>query len=314
MEYRDAHDLVEPKPAHPLFHILKTLTDGTDVPHDGAGIRCAGKTRRKGYRVVSSWGNTVVHVGLDGRTDVLQDPGASSNSVQYVAEQFGYLFVFRDYSSPSVYQDGKLVKQFDHTYENFTCRGINTTPVAIYYTQASTKEIIKIDKKLTETVVPGTEGTSDFVVLKDERLFWITKSFKASCGDKFKELVPHFKRTKKDSGNMLMACLSNGNVLASFEGEEVIIISPELEIIDSVANPYEKSGSYHMRIARSIREGLDIAFLHVSMAIIGVAVRRNKIYLMKIVSIGHAIYSMSQLLDCWAICGESSFTICKLNL
>ena len=281
---------------------------------DLTGTRCVSRTRREGFDIAMSWGNTVVHVSLDGKTDVLQDPAARHQNVQYLAEQFGYLFVFRDYMPPRVYsQDGGIVKVLKHAFESFTCRGVYPTCRTVFFSQMNTNKIIAVDKDLTETVVPGSEGTSDFVVLKDERLFWITKSFEAHCGGRQKKLKDKLKTPHITDGNCTVAVLSSGNALVSFDAQELAIVSPELEIIDSLVNNFTKNGSYHMRIARTVRLGLDLAFLHVSTDIIGVAVRRNKVHLLKPFKIGHNIYSMSKLLFHWAICGESKFTLLKIN-
>src|SRR3990167_801592 len=96
--------------------------------------------------------------------------------VQFVVESFGHLFVFSDYSYPRVYKDRLLVKEINQQYENFTSKGVLASEKLVYFTCAGEKLIYKIDEDLNHAPVPGTEGTSDFVVLKDERLFWITKS------------------------------------------------------------------------------------------------------------------------------------------
>ena len=48
---------------------------------------------RPGYHLLMSCGNAVVHVGLDGRTDVLKDE-KNPNDPHFVAEMFGCIFRF----------------------------------------------------------------------------------------------------------------------------------------------------------------------------------------------------------------------------
>ena len=122
-----------------------------------------------------SCGNAVVHVGLDGRTDVLKDE-KNPTDLHFVAEMFGCIFCFVNESQCRVFKDGVFVRELEHKFENFTSKGVGCSKKYLYYTEPNPKKVIRVDEHLKEEVIPGTEGTSDFVVLKDERLFWITKN------------------------------------------------------------------------------------------------------------------------------------------
>ena len=164
---------------------------------------------RPGYHLLMSCGNAVVHVGLDGRTDVLKDE--TIDEPNFVAEMFGCLFWMPDQRNPRVFKDGIFVRELEHKFENFTSKGVGCSKKYLYYTEKPGKKLIRVDEHLKEEVIPGTEGTSDFVVLKDERLFWITKRWVAHCGDKSLDLV-------EDSGSPILIYLfGSRNILVSLE-------------------------------------------------------------------------------------------------
>ena len=266
---------------------------------------------RPGYHLLMSCGNAVVHVGLDGRTDVLKDEMHSQ--VHFIAEMFGCVFFFGFGEQPRVFKDGIFVRELEHKFENFTSKGVGCSKKYLYYTCESSNEIIRVDEHLKEEVIPGTEGTSDFVVLKDERLFWITKNGSVVVQYQNGEPKANLKVSAHLENTAICICkLSSQNVLVMGSGKAFFIISPELEIIDSLVLTESVGSSYHMRISKVI-PGVDVAILASDRGIFGVAVRKLKITRLPRIDLGQIVYSVSHIAGCWLIVKDKLFTVLKLK-
>ena len=92
----------------------KLYGEGSDLDRS---TRFASTTIRPGYNMVIGCGNTVVHVSLDGKTDVLK-LDEETPPIQFVLEVWGYLFVFPDSFRPQVYKNSKLVRVLREEFAN----------------------------------------------------------------------------------------------------------------------------------------------------------------------------------------------------
>ena len=114
--------------------VQKGIRHAEEFDTSASRIKFLSRSNRPGYDIVFGWGNTVVHVSLDGKTDVLQDLNKPGASIQYIVEQFRYLIVFYDLEKPKIYKNGKFQRTLPFEFENFTSKGVQLTPKFIYYT------------------------------------------------------------------------------------------------------------------------------------------------------------------------------------
>ena len=284
-----------------------------EKPRLSFGTRFLCLSKNRNFLFLFSWGNTVVHVKRNGEIELLFDINAANNPVQFVLEHFDHLFVFRDYEHPKVYKNGIPVSSIPLNYENFTSKGVIASKQHVYYTQAGSKELIKVSRDLSHCVVPGTEKTSDFVVLKDERLFWITKSHVIhSSSGKSIDVSELLKMTYGSSSDSLMVVTHCGNLFLSVENKNFLLMSPELEIIDSVLEKKYESG-YHMRICKKYRNA-SLALIHTDESLLGALIRNNKIHILESLMVQRPIYSISPIEDFWVVAGDAKVHVLRFHM